>query len=57
MTVVCCIHLKKFIQDLNKVVPLLKGSLQKGHPSVKDKFLAASSVNECGAPSHQRTHL
>ncbi len=43
--------------SLSTVVPLLEDTLErtpfyKGH-----KFFAASSVNACGAPSHQMTPL
>ncbi len=39
----------------NTVDPFLKDTLQRGHPSRKDKFLATSAMNACNAPSHQRT--
>ncbi len=39
------------------VVPLLKDTLERTPLYKGHKFLAASTVNACGAPSHQRTPL
>ena len=40
------------------VVPLLKDTLAKGHPSTKEQnYLPASTVNAFNSPSQQRTPL